>query len=71
MIGGGSLPEESLPSVALAVRVASPSAAAAALRRSAPAVIARIEHDMVLLDPRTVDPEDDQAVLDALTALTM
>jgi hypothetical protein len=32
-------------------------------------VIARIEHDRVLLDLRTVAPEDDAALLRVLTAL--
>ncbi|MGH2586417.1 MAG: L-seryl-tRNA(Sec) selenium transferase [Dehalococcoidia bacterium] len=69
MIGGGSLPEESLPTRALALRLAEPSEAAAALRRWDPPVVARIERDLLLLDPRTVDPEEDQVVLDAIRAV--
>jgi len=69
MIGGGSLPEESLPTRALALRLAEPSEAATALRRWDPPVVARIERDLLLLDPRTVDPEEDRVVLDAIRAV--
>ena len=72
-VGGGSLPGETLPSWALAL---SPSSGAgvtaesllAGLRRQPAPVIARIEDDAVLLDPRTVLPEQDDALLAALAA---
>jgi L-seryl-tRNA(Ser) seleniumtransferase len=69
-IGGGSLPEETLPSWALALRSerASPDALAAALRRGQPPVIGRIEADWLLLDLRTIAPEHDEAVLGAVRA---
>ena len=70
MVGGGSLPEESLPSHALALRLPEPTRSAAALRRQRPAVVARIDRDLLLLDPRTVDPEDDPLVLEALRQVT-
>jgi L-seryl-tRNA(Ser) seleniumtransferase len=67
MVGGGSLPEESLPSRAVALGAAAlglPVAEVAArLRLGEPAVVARIEHDRLLLDPRTVQPEEDVALL--------
>jgi L-seryl-tRNA(Ser) seleniumtransferase len=66
MIGGGSLPEESLPTRALAVRHANPTTASASLRRMDPPIVARIEHDRLLLDPRTVMPDDDATVAAAL-----
>jgi L-seryl-tRNA(Ser) seleniumtransferase len=66
MIGGGSLPEESLPTRALAVRPASRTDAAAALRRMTPPIVARIERDHLYFDPRTVMPDDDAAVARAL-----
>ncbi len=65
-VGGGSLPGETLPTRLLAVDVESPDAAASALRASCPPVIARIEDDRLLLDPRTVMPEADEALLRAL-----
>jgi L-seryl-tRNA(Ser) seleniumtransferase len=67
MIGGGSLPEESLPSRALALRLPDPSAAATALRRADPPIVARIERDLLLLDPRTVDPAEDALVAAAVS----
>ncbi len=68
MIGGGSHPEEGLDSWACALPAAGGAAQslAARLRRGLPAVVARIEDDRVLLDPRTVDPRDDAAVAAAL-----
>jgi L-seryl-tRNA(Ser) seleniumtransferase len=69
MVGGGSLPEESLPTRALAVDVPDPSGAAAALRRMVPPVVARVERERLLLDPRTVLPEEDDAVIAALSRL--
>ncbi len=70
-IGGGSLPGEALPTCALAlqsVRNSSSWAAAAAARlRAAPTpVVTRIEAGRVLLDPRTVLPDQDDAVVQAL-----
>jgi L-seryl-tRNA(Ser) seleniumtransferase len=109
MIGGGSLPEESLPTKVLAIgaeagkprlragqagrpglpaegagQAEGPSAeggkpplrevdgvppaeeVARRLRAFAPPVIARVEHDTVLLDPRTVHPREDRTVIEAL-----
>ena len=66
-VGGGSLPGETLPTYALAVAVDSPDALAETLRASDPPVIGRIENDQLLLDPRTVLPEQDQQLLDILT----
>ena len=75
-IGGGSLPGETLDSVALRIDCSqlgqSPQATLYLLREeragSAP-VIGRIEHDAVLLDPRTVLEDQDMAVMDALRHL--
>ena len=72
MVGGGSLPEESLASYACAVGLdasgSGSDALAAALRRGDPAVVGRIEAGRVLLDPRTVDPRQDRRLEAALTA---
>jgi len=72
MVGGGSLPEESLPTRLLAIPGDGTRLAAMArrLRAGEPAVVARIEGDCLLLDPRTVRPGEDAALLKALkTAL--
>lgn len=62
-IGGGSLPGESLPTWVLGLHVKGPEKFLAKLRQQQPAVIARIENDLILLDPRTVLPEQDGALL--------
>jgi L-seryl-tRNA(Ser) seleniumtransferase len=67
-VGGGSLPEETLPTCALALRVAKPQAFLAALRAADPPVIARIEEGRVLLDPRTVAPEEEEDLVAAVRA---
>lgn len=66
MIGGGSLPEESLPTYLLAVSSPSASLLAHQLRMGAPAVVARIDQGKILLDPRTVLPEQDGNLVDAI-----
>ncbi len=70
-VGGGSLPGAILPSVGLALGGGSGHAATALLERlraGAPAVIARIERDRVVLDLRTVEPADDVALATAIRA---
>jgi L-seryl-tRNA(Ser) seleniumtransferase len=62
-VGGGSLPEETLPTWVLAFQSDHASRLAAELRQSMPPVIARIESGRVLLDPRTVLPDQDEALL--------
>lgn len=68
-VGGGSLPGETLPTHLLAITCASPDKAAARLRRGNPPVIVRIAEERLLVDPRTVQPEEDDALLNALRAL--
>jgi L-seryl-tRNA(Ser) seleniumtransferase len=71
MVGGGSLPEESLPTSLLALGSEGSldvEALARRLREGDPPVVARIERDTLLLDPRTVDPRQDRVLLKALHA---
>ena len=68
-IGGGSLPGQTLPTAVLAIEAGaefSADAFAASLRKSPVAVVARIENDRVLLDTRTVLPDQDFAVVEAI-----
>lgn len=67
-VGGGSLPGETLPSWVLSLDCQNNGAEEVMrrLRESSPPVVARIEEDRVLLDPRTVLPEEDGPMLDAL-----
>jgi L-seryl-tRNA(Ser) seleniumtransferase len=62
-IGGGSLPEESLPTWLLALDVGSADKFLRQLRSLHPPIIARTENDRVLFDPRTVLPENEGAFL--------
>jgi len=68
-VGGGSLPGETLPTYVLALDVKSPERFSAQLRRQSPAVIARTENDSILLDPRTVLPEQEEPLLRILKSL--
>ncbi|MEZ4635676.1 MAG: L-seryl-tRNA(Sec) selenium transferase [Caldilineaceae bacterium] len=68
-VGGGSLPGETLPTWLLALDLARPDDAAAFLRRADTPVIVRIQQDQLLLDPRTVDPADDDTLLNILLTL--
>jgi len=69
-VGGGSLPGESFPSYVLELSVKSPDRFLKKLRGQNPPVIARTENDKVLLDPRTVLPEQDNALLSVLHSLS-
>jgi L-seryl-tRNA(Ser) seleniumtransferase len=71
MIGGGSLPGSTLPTRLVAIsdkagRRNSALSLARMLRHNEPPVIGRINDDALLLDPRTVLPEEDELVLSAL-----
>ncbi len=67
MVGGGSLPGESLPTRALALTLSGgASRLADRLRTGKLAIVARVEDDSLLLDPRTVDPSEDEAVIGGL-----
>ena len=68
-VGGGSLPGESLPTWVLALDVKSPNKFMSKLRASNPPLIARTENDRVLLDPRTVLPEQAETLLSILKPL--
>ncbi len=65
-VGGGSLPGESMKTWILALDVKSPDKFMAKLRASSPPLIARTENDRVLLDPRTVLPEQEKDFLQVL-----
>ena len=63
-VGGGSLPEECIPTYVLALDVRSPDKFLKRLREANPPIIARTEKNQVLLDPRTV--LDDELLLSTL-----
>lgn len=67
--GGGSLPGFELATWVVSVRpTAGASRCAAALRRADPPVLARLRDDAIVLDPRTLEPEDEAHVEAALKA---
>jgi L-seryl-tRNA(Ser) seleniumtransferase len=53
-VGGGSLPGETLPTSLLALKTRNPDGFLANLRKLDPPLIARIENDRVVIDPRTI-----------------
>ena len=57
-VGGGSLPEESISTYVLALTVKSPDKFLKNLREGKPPIIARVENDKILFDPRTVLQDD-------------
>jgi L-seryl-tRNA(Ser) seleniumtransferase len=67
-VGGGAAPETEIPTsvIAIAGRDLSPDLILTALRRHEPPVIARISEQRVLLDLRTVAPEEEDVLLEAL-----
>jgi len=71
VIGGGAAPSSVLPTRLLAVTCDGVTAdeLSARLRASNPPVIARVEEGRVLLDLRTVFPDQEPAVVAALQAL--
>ena len=66
-VGGGSLPDECIPTYVLALHVKSPDKFLKKLRMSHPPIIARVENDTILFDPRTV--LSDEILISNLKAL--
>jgi L-seryl-tRNA(Ser) seleniumtransferase len=58
-VGGGSLPGETLPTHLVALGTESPDRMASRLRAGTPPLITRIEEGRLVLDPRTVLPEQE------------
>jgi L-seryl-tRNA(Ser) seleniumtransferase len=69
--GGGTSPEKPFPSLALTISLPTLAAEdlAARLRESDPPIVARIEEGRVLLDLRSIAPEEDASVGEALSQL--
>ncbi len=68
VIGGGATPEQSLPTWLIAVE-GNASRAEKRLRHGNPPVVARIQNDTLLLDLRTVFPEEEEELAAALEGL--
>jgi L-seryl-tRNA(Ser) seleniumtransferase len=67
-IGGGSLPGETLPTYLLALSVSKPDRVLTRLRQQRPPIIARLDENRVILDPRTVLPEQERDLLAGVRA---
>jgi len=67
--GGGSTPEQTLPTWLLVIP-GNAARNARKLRANAPPVIGRIEEDRLVLDLRTVFPEEEESLVSALYALS-
>jgi L-seryl-tRNA(Ser) seleniumtransferase len=68
-VGGGSLPEETLPTYVLALDIPHVDLAAAELRRGITPVIARVQDGKLLLDPRTVLIEEEDLLIQQLNLI--
>jgi L-seryl-tRNA(Ser) seleniumtransferase len=68
-VGGGSLPGETLPTYLLAIPGRSPNRLLDQLRHANPPIIARLQDDQVVLDPRSVVDEQDSLLLAELKQL--
>jgi L-seryl-tRNA(Ser) seleniumtransferase len=65
-IGGGSTPDQILPTWLVTIAVADPDHFEGKLRRAPVPVIARIERDQVVLDLRTVAPKEEEDLVAAI-----
>jgi L-seryl-tRNA(Ser) seleniumtransferase len=66
VIGGGSTPEQALPTCLIAIECEHPAALERQLRAGDPPVIARIEEGRILIDLRTVLPEEESPLARAI-----
>ena len=65
-VGGGSLPGSTLPTKVVAIDHPHLETLAATLREQEPPVIARLQENQLLIDPRTVMPWQEKQLLEAL-----
>ena len=66
-VGGGSLPGETLPTRLLAIETDMPDTVAARLRAQSTPVVCRIQKNHLLFDARTVLPDQDDVLLNAIS----
>jgi L-seryl-tRNA(Ser) seleniumtransferase len=71
VVGGGAAPSAVLPTRLIAATLPGSTAdwLSARLRRCDPPIVARVEDGRVLLDLRTVFPEQDRAIADAIQSI--
>ncbi len=66
-LGGGSMPEEEIPTWLLTITVQKPDLFLKILRSQNPAVVAIITDGLVCFDPRTVLPEQDPVLVSSIS----
>lgn len=66
--GGGTLPQSHVASIGIALETAAPDALASRLRAGTPPVVARVEDGRLVLDLRTIAPDEDDTVIAAVAA---
>mgnify|MGYP001199994226 CR=1 FL=1 len=62
-VGGGSLPGETLPTCLLRLDSEQPQQLLSRLRQQTPPIIARITDDRVVIDPRTILPDEEMFLI--------
>ena len=67
-VGGGSLPGETLPTSLVQLTPPAIETLARSLRTGDPAIVGRIHREALLLDPRTVTVQEEEALLDRIVA---
>jgi len=70
-LGGGTLPGREIASIAVALNTGDPDGLAADLRLGDAPIVVRIEEGRVLLDLRTIAPDEDEIVIAAVRTLTL
>lgn len=70
-VGGGSLPGETQKTCLLAISVSKPHQLNKKFRECNPPIIGRVEKNTVLLDPRTVLPEQDTSLIAGLKSVLL
>jgi L-seryl-tRNA(Ser) seleniumtransferase len=68
-VGGGSLPGETLPTWLVALEVQHTNKMLAELQKASPPIIARVEEDRLVLDPRTVLIQQEESLLASLQTI--
>ena len=71
VVGGGSLPGQTLPTFNLAIKTDNPIRFNAKLRSNDPPIVARVMDDMVIFDPRSVLPEEDEFLISSVKKITL
>jgi L-seryl-tRNA(Ser) seleniumtransferase len=67
--GGGATPEQSIPTWLIAIECMDVADAERRLRAGDPPVVARIENERLILDLRTVFPQEEEELAAALRRL--